>query len=199
MLSSADDGAHSVELALRHAADAVLHAIAAVPAADDDAAAPVVLIDGRSGSGKTTLAAMIAARWHGPVQVVALDDLYPGWDGLRQGADVVRDLVLSPHAAGDRAQWQRWDWNAGRYDVVDAADPRTALIVEGSGVLTAASASLATVTVWLESPEASRRKRALDRDGDTYRPHWARWAAQEDAHLGDDLPQTHASIVVNIP
>ena len=39
------------------------------------------------------------------------------------------------------------------------------------------------LTVWLQLPEAQRRRRALARDGEIYRPHWERWAAQEDALL----------------
>ncbi|MEO8095730.1 MAG: hypothetical protein ABI632_12485, partial [Pseudolysinimonas sp.] len=41
---------------------------------------PVVLIDGRSGAGKTTLARELAPLVG--AQLVSLDDVYPGWDGL---------------------------------------------------------------------------------------------------------------------
>lgn len=142
---------------------------------------------------------MLAERWTGEVQIVALDDVYPGWDGLRQGSEVIRESVLTPHGAGEPAHWRRWDWGADRYDRADSAAPGTALIVEGSGVLTAASAPLATVSVWLESPEKSRRDRALERDGDAYRPHWERWAAQEQAHLDRDAPRDRATIVIDVP
>ena len=77
--------------------------------------------------------------------------------------------------------------------------PGTGLIVEGSGVLTPASAALADVRIWLESPAGSRRERALRRDGDTYRPHWERWAAQEDTHLALDHPRHWATLVAEVP
>jgi cytidylate kinase len=41
--------------------------------------------------------------------------------------------------------------------------------------------AFAAVRVWLEAPATVRKERALARDGDTYAPHWDRWAAQEDA------------------
>ena len=41
----------------------------------------LVCVDGPAGSGKTTLAAGIAARTGAPV--LHMDDLYPGWSGLR--------------------------------------------------------------------------------------------------------------------
>ena len=55
---------------------------------DRRAPAPTFLIDGPSGSGKTTLAAEIEQHWNSAVklQVVHMDDLYPGWDGLAEGA-----------------------------------------------------------------------------------------------------------------
>ena len=63
------------------------------------AANPVVLIDGRSGAGKTTLARMLVERWPiaGRVQLVALDSIYPGWDGLRDGVERALDGILRPH------------------------------------------------------------------------------------------------------
>lgn len=193
MPSSADD---SVGEALGRAADAVMDAAARAAGSVE---VPVILIDGRSGSGKTTLAAELRRRWTGAVQVVALDDVYPGWDGLAEGADRVRTQILEPVRAGVVVQWRRWDWAAGAPGDSVVTLPAVPLIVEGVGVLTAASARLASIRVWLESPELSRRDRALARDGDTYRPHWRRWAAQEESHLAADHPRDLATIVVEVP
>ena len=158
----------------------------------------LTLIDGRSGSGKTTLAARLASGGDS-VQVVALDDLYPGWDGLAEGAELARTLILEPYVAGRVARWRRWDWTRQAPGEKRETHPGLPLVVEGSGMLTAEAAALAPVRVWLESPESTRRERALARDGDTYRPHWARWAAQEVRHLADDDPLAHATIVVEVP
>ncbi|MEZ5188733.1 MAG: hypothetical protein R2723_09135 [Microbacterium sp.] len=65
-----------------------------------DRARVAVLIDGQSGAGKTTLAALLRDGWRGAVEVVALDDVYPGWDGLAAGADAAREQILEPWAAG---------------------------------------------------------------------------------------------------
>jgi len=144
---------------------------------------------------------MLVARWpqRGRVQLVALDSLYPGWDGLAEGVEYARTTVLVPHARGLVGVWQRWDWEASERAEAHAVDPSLPLIVEGSGVLTPRTALLGDVRVWLEAPEDARRSRALARDGDAYRPHWERWAAQEEAHLTEDDPVAQATVTIALP
>lgn len=183
-------------LAIGRAADALSRAVVELAATN-----PVVLVDGRSGSGKSTLARALVADWplRGRVQLVGLDALYPGWDGLLEGAEAARELILAPHGRGLVGVWQRWDWEASAFAEAHAVDPSLPLIVEGSGVLTEAAAKLADVRVWLESPEASRRPRALARDGDTFRPHWMRWAEQEEQHFVRDEPVRRATHAFHVP
>lgn len=161
----------------------------------------MVLIDGRSGAGKTSLAKTLVARWPlaGRVQLVALDSIYPGWDGLDAGVALAREQVLAPHARGLVGVWQRWDWEVGAPAEAHAVDPSLPLVVEGSGVLTAETRRLGDVRVWLESPAHSRRDRALARDGESYRPHWDRWARQEVAHVDRDGPARLATHVFDVP
>ncbi|MFT4220020.1 MAG: hypothetical protein QM611_05845 [Microbacterium sp.] len=181
---------------LRGALTAVVDAVRGLQAAN-----PVVLVDGRSGAGKTTLVRGLVAGWplRGRVQVVALDSLYPGWDGLDDGVGIARDTVLMPHARGEIGVWRRWDWDAAEPAEAHAVEPALPLIVEGSGLLTAETAGLADIRVWLDAPAASRKRRALERDGETYRPHWDRWAAQEERHLARDAPESHATHVFRLP
>lgn len=182
--------------ALAAGAERILRAIDAAPVP-----CPTVLIDGRSGAGKSTLAelvliALAAAR---PARLVALEDIYPGWDGLAAGADRVYRGILLPRAQGQEGRWRRWDWvrDADAEEHTVPADQ--SLIVEGCGALTRETAPLAEVTVWVESPATSRKTRALTRDGDTFAPHWERWAAQEDAHIARNDPRGLARVVVEVP
>jgi energy-coupling factor transporter ATP-binding protein EcfA2 len=181
---------------VRSAVDTLESAVRSVGASN-----PVVLIDGRSGAGKTTLARALVARWpqQGRVQMVPLDDLYPGWDGLADGAEYAREHILVPHGRGMLGIWQRWDWESSQRAEAHAVDPSLPLIVEGSGLLTRNTARLGDVRVWLESPVTSRRSRALARDGDAYRPHWTQWAEQEERHLALDQPSSHATHVFAMP
>ncbi len=175
---------------------AVRDAVTAVSAAN-----PVVLIDGRSGAGKSSLARLLVAGWPGgaPVQLIALDSLYPGWDGLDEGVRAACETILLPHARGRVGVWRRWDWDAEAPAEAHAVDPSLPLVVEGAGLLTPQTAPLGDVRVWVQAPDASRRRRALDRDGDGYRPHWERWAAQERRHLERDRPVALATVVCDVP
>jgi energy-coupling factor transporter ATP-binding protein EcfA2 len=197
-VSSAPSSASAdpVTAALDVAATRILDAVVSVGASN-----PVVLIDGRSGSGKSSLARKLVARWplRGRVQLVALDSLYPGWDGLADGVATAQELILRPHARGLIGVWERWDWDTSASAEAHAVDPSLPLIVEGSGLLTAVTARLGDVRVWLESPVNSRKRRALDRDGETYRPHWDRWAEQEERHLSRDDPSERATHAFVIP
>lgn len=193
MPSRSDD---PVATALEQAATLIERDVRAVAAAN-----PVVLIDGGSGAGKSSLATLLVRRWPvaGHVQLIALDSLYPGWDGLDGGAERALDWILRPHGRGLLGTWRRWDWEAQSEAESHAVDPALGVIVEGSGILRPATARLADVRVWVESAETSSKARALARDGDTYRPHWDRWAAQERRHVERDDPRSLATRIVEVP
>ena len=139
---------------------------------------PVVLIDGGAGSGKSTLARRLADAWGSPVQVVSLDELYPGWHGLAAASDAVARDVLRDRSPG----YRRWDWSAGARAEWVSLDPRLPLIVEGCGALTPAARAAATLGVWCELDESERRRRALARPTEPFDGHWDEWAAQEAEH-----------------
>lgn len=151
----------------------------------------VVLIDGRSGSGKTVLAERLAAELY--AQILPVESLYPGWDGLAQGSAAVAPTL-------ERGAYLRYDWIRGEFTeaVALAEGP---LVIEGCGAITQASLAAArrwaerwaggdarVHAIWLEMDEDLRRERALARDGETFAPHWERWAAQEAAHFGEHRP-----------
>ncbi|MCU1438309.1 MAG: ATP-binding protein [Naasia sp.] len=151
------------------------------------ASRPVVLVDGRSGSGKTSLATVLAPALR--AQLVSLDDLYPGWDGLEAGSAAVVDII------GAR-RWTRWDWAAGRPGGEQRIDPERPLVVEGCGALSRRNRELATLGVWVDSPDDLRKRRALARDGEAYAREWDRWAAQEDVFLARERPGVLADVIV---
>ncbi len=136
-------------------------------------AVPVVTIDGYSGSGKSTLAAALArlvAGW----QVLHLDDWYPGWDGLEAGVGIARRIAADLRA-GRASSYEAWDWENGTTGATIRV-PLAPTIIEGCGAIEAE----ADLAIWIADPgEDERRSRALARDGQTYAPHWRRWAEQD--------------------
>lgn len=154
----------------------------------------IILIDGRSGSGKTELARTMAAAVPG-MQLIRLDDIYPGWDGLQAASRHILEHVLEPLAAGRPARWRRWDWTAAAPAEWHDVDPTSALIIEGCGALSRENRALASFAIWVELDAATRKRRALARDGDAYAPYWDRWAAQEDAFIAREHPRELADRV----
>jgi uridine kinase len=150
---------------------------------------PIVLIDGRSGSGKTELGTLVAERLN--AQLVRLDDLYPGWDGLDAGSQlVVTDLL-------ERHRWRRWDWQSSSFAEEHSLDPLRALVIDGCGSLRGSSRDLSTLGVWVELDTARRKARALARDGEQYAPHWDAWAEQEQRFIDREHPRQLADLIVN--
>jgi cytidylate kinase len=149
---------------------------------------PVILIDGGSGSGKTELAGGVASALD--AQLVRLDDIYPGWNGLEIASAAVGTDILLAH------RWRRWDWATSAAAEWHELDPARSLVVEGSGSLSGANRGLASLGVWVELDEPTRKARALARDGAMYEPHWDAWAAQELRFFDRERPDLLADIVV---
>ena len=148
----------------------------------------MLLIDGRSGSGKTELAAAIVES--SPIQLVRLDDLYPGWDGLAEGSASVERMLIEH-------RWQSWDWSTDVPGDWHPIDPHLPLVIEGMGSINVRSRARADFAVWVELDGAARKSRALARDGDAYAPHWSRWAAQEEEYIEREHPELLADEVID--
>ncbi|WP_325091714.1 AAA family ATPase, partial [Leucobacter sp. M11] len=148
-----------------------------------------ILIDGRAGSGKTTLAAALADALG--ADVVHLDDLYPGWQGLAAASAQVADLLRE-------GRWQRYDWAAEALAEWHRLAPDRPIVIEGCGATTRDSAPLAALTIWVDAPEGLRRDRALRRDGELFRPHWDAWAAQEAEHLARNRPAERSDRIIRV-
>ena len=150
---------------------------------------PVILIDGRSGSGKSSLARELAPALD--AQLVRLDDLYMGWEGLEATSGRIRTDILLAN------RWQRWDWDLDAPAEWHELDPDRALIVEGSGALSRANRELATLGVWVKLDDSTRKVRALARDGTDYEAHWDVWSAQEERLISRERPDLFADIVID--
>ena len=148
-----------------------------------------ILIDGRSGSGKTELARAIVDDWPG-AQLVRLDELYPGWDGLAAASTLVPHILTADSVP-------TWDWAAHEPGPRRTLDPSRPLVVEGVGAISRASRPLADFAIWVALPDAARKRRALDRDGDLFEPHWDRWAQQEREFIDREHPESLADVIVD--
>ena len=159
-------------------------------------ATKVVAIDGPSGAGKTDFAAALAERLPG-AHVVHMDDLYPGWDGLAQAVADLHGQILAPIARGERATYRRWDWENDRYADWQSIPATSLLLVEGAGAGAGRNADLESVLIWLEADREVRFRRGIERDAESYLPHWRRWAEQEETLFLADATRSRADLIMD--
>ncbi len=159
----------------------------------------VVALDGPSGAGKTTLAHGIelALAPTGPVAVVHMDHLYPGWDGLAQAPRLLTAQVLEPLSRGERAAYRLWSWVREEWTGTREVPPCRFLVVEGCGSSVQPAGGYAAVSVFVDADTALRMRRGIDRDGEGYRPQWQRWADQEAALFSADATRERADLVLD--
>jgi hypothetical protein len=126
-----------------------------------------------------------------------MDDLFPGWDGLAMAVPLLHDQIVAPLAAGRPARYRRYDWDLGAFAEEHDIGRPPLLVVEGVASGARAVARFASLLVWVEAPREERFRRGIDRDGESYRPHWERWARQEDAHFAAEDTRTRAGFYIN--
>ena len=157
---------------------------------------PVLVgIDGPSGGGKSTLAARVAAALH-DAPIVRMGALYPGWDGLAASVPRLVRWVLGPARHGRIPRYRRYDWHRGEYAEWRAVRRHRYLIVEGAGSTCGAARDHFAVRVFVDADPDERMRRALQRDGEMFRPHWTRWARQEAALFESDRTRRAAHVTV---
>lgn len=157
--------------------------------------APVIIaIDGRSGAGKTTLAGRVAERLG--AQLIHMDAIYPGWEGLEEGARVAAEFIVEPLARGEDARCPSWDWYAMRPGAELRANAGLPVVLEGCGSITRATAPHLSLGVWLELDERERRRRAEQRGGTTDE-WWSGWREQEERLFTRERPWTRADVVLD--
>ena len=156
--------------------------------------AGLVLIDGPSGSGKTDYASALANRTG--ATLVSLDEGYPGWDGLDAGSWHIHRNVLLPISQGLPGRYQKWDWRLGAQGGWVDVSPHRPVFIEGCGAIRREGFTIAAERIWVDAAVEVRRWRALERDGDTYSPHWQRWALQEERFRAIHDGPGNADVVV---
>jgi len=155
---------------------------------------PIVLIDGRAGAGKSTFAAdLLEAYFQLETRLpklVHMDQLYPGWEGLRAGSLYLNQTILAPVSLGKDANWQVWDWSKGERGNPEESsngwrsfDGGNLLLIEGCGSVSSYSAEVADLRIWIESDQDTRRERFNTRDDGQFNDYWHSWAIQEDEFL----------------
>ncbi|WP_285027770.1 hypothetical protein [Plantibacter sp. ME-Dv--P-122b] len=155
------------------------------------AVSPVLLIDGRSGTGKTTLASSVASALTAST-VVHMDDLYPGWEGLDEGARLLVEWILRPFSERRAGEWRRWDWERSARAEAHLVPSDRPLIVEGCGSSSHASRAFADTVLWLDAPVVQRTDRLIGR-GDGV--DWlAGWTLQEDTFIERERPDLEAGL-----
>ena len=141
----------------------------------------VILIDGHSGSGKTDFAKSLAVECG--YEMLSLDEVYPGWDGLDAGQALVAKRLLPAWLSTGAVTVPQWDWATMSYASSRLVPDAPGLVVEGCGAISQASMALAVRSIWLDAAESIRFERAIGRDGESYRVQWKRWALQEQRFL----------------
>ena len=169
-----------------------LHELVAFVAASG--ANPAIVIDGPSGAGKSTVADFLVENIPS-VQLVRLDDIYPGWDGL-DAAAIVAERLLAARSRGESASWQRYDWASASLTTWHNVDPSRPLIIEGCGSLGEQARQHARVRVWVTASGNVRRERALSRGGEDFEAHWETWNEQFAVRLRRENSERVANIIL---
>lgn len=155
----------------------------------------IVAVEGRPGAGKTTFAASLAQELG--CDHVDLEEIYPGWDGLEEGSRLAAEELVSPFADGQTAVVPQWDWLVSRPAEPIVVEPGDFLVVSGTGSGAQACAPHLSMVVWMELDDAERQRRALDRDGEIFAPHWEDWSRQVEEHLSREQTRSRADVVID--
>ena len=111
--------------------------------------------------------------------LVRLDDVYPGWYGPRaRGRALARDARAPRDAGRDRAAGGGGTGRVIGAGVLERSQARTGAHHRGVRCVRRGARALDAVRVWVEAPDAVRKRRALERDGGAFDPYWDVWERQ---------------------
>ena len=109
------------------------------------------------------------------------------------GAELSQTLVPR-RLRSEPGRWRRWDWANDRPGAQEHVPPGGALIVEGCGAFAAGASARSALRIWVDAPDALRRRRALDRDGGAYDPYWDMWDRQWRRYVHRTAPTARADV-----
>lgn len=152
-------------------------------------------LDGLGAAGKTTLAHQLVEVLPGAV-VVHVDDFarpdVPTWERDRFVAEVLRPLL-----AGRAARYRPADLITGALGPEVVVPPGAPVVVEGVSSTDVRLGVPWDLTIWLEVPEAERRRRIVARDSPELLERWrADWWPQEEAYVRAQRPAERTDLVV---
>lgn len=155
----------------------------------------LVAVDGWGASGKSTFAARLAAALD-DAPVVHTDDI-ASHDQPTDWWPLLEDWVLGPLAAGRPGRVHRYDWAAGRRTGWIDVPPAPVVLLEGVSAARAAIRDRLACSIWLETADGLRRRRAVERDGPALAAYWDRWRAAERDFYATDPVEPYADVVVD--
>jgi uridine kinase len=160
----------------------------------------LVCVDGPAGSGKTTFADRLVqeARGRGlTVELVHMDDVFEGWDGLADAGARVRDQVVGPLGRGRPGRYARYDWEHERLGDEVTVPVADLLVIEGVGSADPGYAQHTSALVWVWAPRELRLERGLARDGAALEDRWRTWMLDEEQLHLRDRTEERADVVVD--
>jgi uridine kinase len=155
----------------------------------------LIAVDGGGGAGKSVFAAWLA-RALDDAPIIHTDD-FASWDNPHNWWPRLEEQVLGPLGRGEPVRYQHWDWVEHRLgEWVDVPDSDVA-IVEGVSSSRVAVKERLTRAIWIETPREMRLRRGIERDGESMRPAWDQWIAEEDAFFARDRTRERADLIVD--
>jgi uridine kinase len=155
----------------------------------------LVAVDGHGGAGKSTFAARLS-RHAGGAPVVPTDD-FASWDEPIDWWPRLLTEVVEPIVAGEEGGYRRYDWIERRLAEWITVPRRPIVVIEGVSAGRREWSEHLAYTVFVATPEPTRLRRGLDRDGKFMLGEWRSWMAAEDAHFERDGVLDRAALVID--
>lgn len=160
----------------------------------------VIAVDGRAGAGKTTLAHELFLGFSGPreVTVLALDDVYAGWQSAL-GPSLTQTLtqLLESLAENKPFHMPLYNWQNSAFDSFSVISPCDLLVIEGVGSSQKIVREYSSATIWLDIEPAIGLQRVLERDGQEISAEMALWQIEEEKLFSKDETRKNADFVLS--